>query len=288
MSYILTCASILNDMAPAVRRADTPLDALRAFVAYMREDHVAPIQNDQGELIPPARLLKEAHAEAADAQSHRRLIAVMADYAEAAGLREMRSARERHGVLNSDEYEADLRLYEEQSGPAIWRREIDAEDRVRLRDILDHRSSWHLAGAAWFRDFHTLPPAEVVTQLRTGRPRSKAHELRVGAEEELRRHGGRPPRYQVVSSPDGPVCSVVDSDTGRVERRWVNHQIAQAHADALNTGRPWSERNYGRELDLWARVRVERRPVHQRTASGSASPQPASPTAPRRGSWRRP
>lgn len=287
MSYVLTCTSILNDGAPAARHVDTALDALGAFVAYLREDHVAPIQNDRGEVIPPARLLEMAHAETADPESHRRLIAVMADYAEAAGHREMQSVRERHRVLNSDEYEADLRMFEAQSGPAVWRRESDAEERVRLQEILDNRSSWRLAGAAWFPDFHTLPPAEVVTELRTGRLRSLAHELRLGAEEELRRLGDRPPRYQVVPSPDGPTRSVVDSDTGRVERRWVVHQITQAHADALNTGNPWSDRNYGRELDLWSRLRVARRRAHRRSAPGSASPPTASST-PRRGAGRQP
>lgn len=288
MSYVLTCATVFTDGAPAERRADTALDALRAFVAYLHEDHVAPILSESGELISPARLLEEARTQAADPESRRQLTGVLADYAETAWLREVLWATSRYVVLNSDEYKADLRTFEAQSGPGVWRRETDAEERSRLRDLLEIRSTWHLAGAVWFRNFHVLPPAEVVIEVRARLTRPLADQFRLGANDERRRNGGRPPRYQVVPSPDAVSYSVVDGETHRVARRWSLYPIARAHADALNAGRPWDDRNDGRELDLWARARVERRPPRRRSTPGLTSRPIRSPIPPRGSAGRRP
>jgi len=282
MGYVLNGAFAWLDGTPIERRAETALDAIGAFAAYLREDHNPPIQNDMGEPVSPAQLFAEAHVHATDDESRRRLTDVLADYAAAVRVREMDMALGRYSVLTSRNYENDLQQFEAGGGSAAWRRGVDAEERARLRDIfLGDRPSWHLAGAAWVRDLQVPPPEEVIAELQARNPYTRAGELRTGAEDELRRHGGRPPRYQVFPSPDG-AYGVWDSQTVRVERRWAYEGIARAHMEALNDGRPWTERHYGRELHLMAELSVRRSRLRSRSREGSEPQTPIAPPAPRR------
>lgn len=282
MGYVLNGAWAWLDGAPAERRVDTAVEAIGAYAAYLREDHCAPIQNDRSEPVSPAQLLAEARAQATDSEPRRRLTDVLADYAAALRVREMDMVLGRYSVLTSRNYENDLRQFEAQGGSAAWRRGVDAEERARLRDIfLGDRPSWHLAGAAWVRDLHVSPPDDVIAELQARNPHSRAAELRTGAEDELRRHGGRPPRYQVFPSPDG-AYGVWDSHTVRVERRWAFEGIARAHMEALNDGRPWTERHYGREMHLMAELSVRRSRERSRQGDGSEPPTPIPPPTPRR------
>lgn len=286
MAYVLDGSWAWNAAAPVERRAETALEALEAFIAYLREDHRALIQDEAGRMMLPAELLREALQDTPEA----RLVAVLADYASTLRDREVDWLLGRFTILASSEYEAGLKDVEAHGTPTADRRRADADELERLDGVLfNQRSYWRLAGAAWVRDFHELPPAEVVTELRRRHPRTDVNELRNGAEEQLRRYGGRPPRYQALPSPDGR-WGVWDNEACRFARRWVHEGVARAHADALDDGRPWTEKDYGRELDLAVQLSLRRRQGRMRWAQRwrPTSPAPPSPPTPRRGSGPRP
>jgi hypothetical protein len=67
---------------PAERRTDTALAALRAVVAYLRVDHVAPVRDDADQRVSLPGLLAEALWEAEGPTAERQLISVLADYVE--------------------------------------------------------------------------------------------------------------------------------------------------------------------------------------------------------------
>src|SRR2546421_347078 len=74
-----------NTDAPAERRAETATEALRAYVAYLREDHRPVVQAEDGAILWPAHLLAWARQQEPGDQ----LVKVLADYAEAVRVREM-------------------------------------------------------------------------------------------------------------------------------------------------------------------------------------------------------
>jgi hypothetical protein len=270
MGYVLSSFVPSDDPVRLEQRADTALVALQAFVAFLRAGRPPAIQDDAGTTVLPAQLFDEAQRRG----SGPRLASVLADYADAVRAGELHLARERFAALSNAPYGAVQGQGEPPADVREWRRSTDAGELLRLGELfIRRRSAWHLTGTVWLRDFDVVPPDEVVTELERRHADSDVHNLRRGAEDELARHGGRPPRFQVVPSPDG-AYHVWDTRSSRSERRWALPSVARAHAEALNEGRPWAERDVDRELDLESRrLRLRRRDRPHAVPRSSPPPQ---------------
>jgi hypothetical protein len=126
MSYVLiNLDADIHPTAPAARRAETPLAALRAYNAYTPEDCMVQIRDQDGEPVSLAQLLEDATRQAGDHEQRRELARVLADF------------------IGADLYP--------------W------DDVPRLEFVPD--SYWQLAGRHWVRAFGQLPPDDVVEEL---------------------------------------------------------------------------------------------------------------------------
>ncbi len=80
MAYVLSGAGASSDGDLDDRRADSALAVLRAYVGYLCQDHVAPIQDEAGQPVTLPRLLAEAEGEASAPDAQQQLAGVLADY----------------------------------------------------------------------------------------------------------------------------------------------------------------------------------------------------------------
>ncbi len=125
MAYVLSGAGASSDGDLDDRRADSALAALRAYVGYLCQDHVAPIQDEAGQPVTLPRLLAEAEGEASAPDAQQQLAGVLADYTDT----------------------------------ILWPWD-DAAPYAYPPDIY-----WRQAGQAWARDFGQEPPQRVLDEL---------------------------------------------------------------------------------------------------------------------------
>lgn len=303
MAYLLSGLGAWNEQAPRERRATNALEALRAAVAYLREDHRAQISDEDGRPVSLGQVLAMARDQAGALAAGRRLTTALADYVEAVRDRDVERVRGRYELLTGPGYEREMLMAESTDASTAEQRRHDAEERHRLRDYLHDDGSWREVGVAWARDFGQPPPPNVVEEVLRRHPDARCDDLRLGAEEWLNRTEMRPESYQALPTADG-FWGVWSKDAGEFERTYVFESIAQAHVDALNAQRPWSDRDFKREMqvavDLIARrserheqsdsavqrLRTQRRAARRRWARASTSSPPPPSSVNQRGSVR--
>jgi hypothetical protein len=284
MAYVLSGLGAWDESVPHERRAEDALEALRAVTAYLREDHRAPIRDGAGQSISLAQLLTEANGEARSWGDQARLATALADWVEATRERDLEHARQMYEMLTGPRYEQEMLIAESLGGATDEQRRCDAEERRRLRDYLFDDGSWREAGAAWARDFGQPPLQEVVDELILRHPGSYCPELRLGAEEWLSRSDVRLDHYEARPTADG-FWGVWSKEKGQFQHTYVFEGIARAHAEAFNSGRPWTDKDFGREMQV-AVDRIIRRSERVRWARASSPSPPSPPQQTRPGSTR--
>ncbi len=142
------------------------------------------------------------------------------------------------------------------------------EDRPQFPHPPDHY--WREAGRAWARDFERPIPQALLDELDRRYTLPRLDELRAGVNERLPRHVAlpttRPGRWGVW---DNPVAEF--------RNLYVDHDVARAHADALNVGRPWSQEEHLEATGAESDGEPDRRAARARWAQNVSQPPPASP-----------
>jgi hypothetical protein len=266
MSYVLAGEGAWAPTAPAQRRADTALDALRAAAAYLRQDQSAPIRDDAGRAVALGAVLDEALLEAADSEASRQLAIALADYVDAALDRDLQWAAVEYAYLDGAARELELTYAVMQAQPTADLRRHDDAERARIHEILDGASTWARAGELWARDFGQPPPEVLLDELGRREAPARRDAFRRGAEAWLTKAGPPPGNYEAQRRADG--WGVWNNQAGALLQMYEDEGAARAHYDALTAGRSWTSRDWTRVVEVGATLAERRRQERLRQIVG--------------------